>query len=286
MPVPKLPDLSPSQVVDLKDALLENADRLLTSALAVLERGNTGLARSLAILGLEESGKAIAIHDRQVEIAYDDEGAPFVDERLRKVWGHHSEKLRLVHRFLVEERYWFDVSAPNPDENLALLGAIEEWASEHNQLKQRGFYVDVSPDGEVLAPSGDAETETVAEVIGRVHQIGWQLRLGEHIEAKGQAERERGVQPSTEAELEDVRAMFGDALDEEAMDDIIESMREGTPGTQYNNAGYRLRLPGPGSDPFANLGKPGYEAETREIARLAGPPPETETESGGSEEER
>jgi hypothetical protein len=115
--------------------------------------------------------------------------------------------------------------------------------------------------------------QTVAEVIARVHQIGWQLRLGEHIEATGEAERERGVPPSTEAELEDTRAMFSDALEPEAMDDLFSSLRDDTPGTHYNNAPYRLRLPEPGSDPFANVSKPGYEAETRELVRLAGPPP-------------
>lgn len=52
MPVPKLPNLSPTQVVELQDALLANADRLLTSALAVLDLGNVGLARSLAILAM------------------------------------------------------------------------------------------------------------------------------------------------------------------------------------------------------------------------------------------
>ena len=40
-------------------------------------------------------------------------------------------------------------------------------------------------------------------------------------------------------------------------------------GPPLNNDAYRLRLPEPGSNPFANLGKPGYEAETRELLRLA-----------------
>jgi AbiV family abortive infection protein len=52
----------------LQDALLANAHSLLTSALAVLDLGNVALARSLAILGLEESGKAIAVHNRRVEM--------------------------------------------------------------------------------------------------------------------------------------------------------------------------------------------------------------------------
>lgn len=39
----KLPDLTPEQVVRLQDALLANADALLTSALAVLNLGNVAL---------------------------------------------------------------------------------------------------------------------------------------------------------------------------------------------------------------------------------------------------
>ena len=87
VPTPKLPDLTPSQVVELKDALLANADSLLTGAIALLEAGTVAPARSLAILGLEESGKAIAIHQRQVNIGYASEGASFVDGHLAKTWG-------------------------------------------------------------------------------------------------------------------------------------------------------------------------------------------------------
>ena len=61
-------------------------------------------------------------------------------------------------------------------------------------------------------------------------------------------------------------------------------MRAGTRGSMHNDTPYRLRRPKPGNNPFANLGKPGYEAETQEIARRAGPPPETEPESDFLEE--
>ncbi|MFE9323504.1 AbiV family abortive infection protein [Nocardia sp. NPDC052278] len=91
MPRPNLSDLTPSQVVELQNALLHNADNLLNSAIAVLDLGNAGLGRSLAILALEESGKAIALHMRRVQIAYEPEGAPFVDESLRRLWGAHNE---------------------------------------------------------------------------------------------------------------------------------------------------------------------------------------------------
>lgn len=84
-----LPDsLSPEQVVDLQDALLANADRLLDSARAVLGLDNVALARALAILGLEESAKAIALHNRRVGIALAPEGEPFVNKPLKVEPSH------------------------------------------------------------------------------------------------------------------------------------------------------------------------------------------------------
>src|SRR5690625_4850616 len=75
-------DLTPGQVVALQDALLSNADQLLQAAVAMLEGDSAPLARSLAILGMEESGKAIALHERRVRMAYAPEGEPFVDVQI------------------------------------------------------------------------------------------------------------------------------------------------------------------------------------------------------------
>jgi AbiV family abortive infection protein len=139
MAVRELPDLSPQQVVRLQDALLANADSLLTSALAVLDLGHVALARSLAILGLEESGKAIAIHERRIAMGYADEGWSFRCDWLDQLWASHEKKLEIVHRFLVEERYSFDSQPPDPGENAARLGTIQAWARRHDRSKQRGF---------------------------------------------------------------------------------------------------------------------------------------------------
>lgn len=261
----KLPDLSPDQVMALQDSLLTNADQLLTSSLQLLDAGRVALARSLAILGMEESGKAIALHDRRVGMAYADEGEPFVDAALQKLWGSHQAKLETVHHFLVQERYWFGVEAPDPDENAEYLGAIEEWTKTHRELKEAGFYVDVDPTGAALAPSRSVEAETVRQVVEHVHQIGWQLRLGEHIEGKQQASMEHDIPPATEEEVTAMRKTMC-SLDPEMVDRIVEDMRAGTPGTPLNNAAYRIQLP---DNPFANVGRPGYEAEDRELASLA-----------------
>lgn len=272
MALRRLPDLTPEQVVQMQDALLANANTLLTSALALLDLGNVALARSLAILGLEESGKAIAVHERRVEMGFMTDGETFRSEQLDELWASHQKKLETVHRFLVEEPYWFDVQSPDPNENAAYLGTIKSWARRHDRSKQRGFYVDLGKTGEVLAPSEVADEAALREVIARVHQIGWQLRLGEHIEGKRQDEKEAGLPTIADDDL----AWLAVDEDNDADDalrnfhaDLTRSTQEGIPGEPLPNAAYRFNPPAADRSPFRNLGKPGYEAETRELMRLA-----------------
>ncbi|MGP5077947.1 AbiV family abortive infection protein [Brachybacterium alimentarium] len=251
-------------VIALQDALLANADRLLREALAALDEGDSPLARSLGILGMEESGKAIALHERRVGMAHSPEGEAFVNDRLKKLWREHHLKLDIVHRFLAEEQYWFGVKPSDPEENAEMLGTIEKWKREHNSFKQRGFYVDVSPEGELLTPEDAAAPGAVREVIEHVHQIGWQLRLGEHIEGRRQEDHERSVPPATEEEIENMRRLTR-RIDPEMAERLLESMREGSEGTPINNASYGFTL---SSEPFGNVGRPGYEAQDRELQAL------------------
>jgi AbiV family abortive infection protein len=257
-------DLSAVQVTALQDALLANADRLLRAALTMLDCDDVPLARSLAILGMEESGKAIALHERRVTMVHTIEGDQFVDQRLTDLWAQHALKLEKVHDFLVSEEYWFDTEPSNPEENAKVLGTIDEWKRDLNLLKQRGFYVDVTLEGDPVTPQEIADADAVRAVIGHVHQIGWQLRLGEHIEGKRQLEQTRDVPPATEAEIADMRRLFRRA-DPVIAEGILESMRHGTTGEKLNNADYAFRLP---SNPFENVGRPGYEAQDRELRAL------------------
>lgn len=47
--------------------------------------------------------------------------------------------------------------------------------------------------------------------------------------------------------------------------EIIESMREGAKGKKPNKAAYGFTLP---TNPFENVGRPGYEAQDRELFAL------------------
>lgn len=260
----KLSYLSPVQVVELQDALLANADRLLTSALAIVDLGYVGLARSVAILALEETGKAIAIHERRVQMAFAPEGDPFVDADLAELWTSHRKKLERVHRFLTEEPYWFGVEPPDPERSEAHLGTIKAWAQRHDRFKQQGFYVETSKSGDVMAPMDVGDGESLTDVIRHVHQIGWQLRLGEHIEGQQQDQREQGSPPVGEEMMERL-----ERPESRVPGWLRNALQEGVPGERLNNIAYRFNPPDADLTPFRNFGRPGYEAETRELLRLA-----------------
>lgn len=271
MAVRKLPDLTPKRVVQLQDALLANADALLTSALAVLGLGHIALARSLAILGLEESGKAIAIHERRVAMTSAPEGEPFRCAWLDELWASHQRKLEKVHGFLVEEPFWFGTEPADPAVNAATLGTIKAWSRRHDRSKQRGLYVDLGKTGIVMAPPYVADEEALRGVIAHVHQIGWQLRLGEHIEGKRQDEQEAGLAPSTDEEVDWMRSRHWDDVPpyvRQVLDGMVASIKAGIPGEPLKNAAYRFNPPDADRNPFRNLGMPGYEAETRELLWL------------------
>ncbi len=172
-----------------------------------------------------------------------------------------------MHSFLVKERYWFSTEPSDPEENEAQLGKIRKWADRHDRLKRRGFYVGLDKTGAVLTPGHVADEESLAEVINRVHQIGWQLRSGEHIEGKRQDEQEQGIPPADPKILELLE--LPPDLDSPMASELSNALREGTPGTPLNNAAYRFNQPSADQNPFQNLGKPGYEAQTRELQRLA-----------------
>lgn len=257
----ELPDLMPDQVVRLQDALLENADALLTSALAVFDLGNAALARSLAILGLEESGKAIAVHERRIQIVHLPEGEPFRCTWLDELWASHEKKLEIVHLFLVEERYWFGTEPSDPEVNAAVLGTVNRW-KRHDRLKQRGFYVGLGRTGEPMSPRDVSAEASFREVVERVHQIGWQLRLGEHIEGKSQLQQEEGS-PAWDPESAENEWIPAEVKE------LLGPARLAEPGPPLTNADYRFGREAPDGNPFGNFGRAGYEAQTRELISLA-----------------
>lgn len=108
------------------------------------------------------------------------------------------------------------------------------------------------------------------ETIAQVHQIGWQLRLGEHIEGKYQDEQAAGVPAQDDAALAWLDEVEETTETGHFLADLKRSLKSGSPGKALPNSAYRFNPPGADREPFRNLGKPGYEAETREVILLAG----------------
>jgi AbiV family abortive infection protein len=227
--------LTPPQVETLYDALLSNADGLCRDADMLLEAGSGGRARALAILALEESSKAIAIHEKRSQAALGRSSTLALDDTFWKEWTDHLPKLTRVRAFLLEEEYWFG-DPPQIDEQL--LGPIEDylktldrWALANNAAKLRGFYVDVdfNGTGTILLPD-PVDPDEVRQIVGLVDQIGWQVRLGDHI----------------------VWRQYQEALD---------AMGEASPFALCAVSGV---------DQLARLGSPGWEAFTRRCVALSG----------------
>jgi hypothetical protein len=111
-------------------------------------------------------------------------------------------------------------------------------------LKLRGFYLEVSKTGQVLAPTDFSNEETLRDVISHVHQIGWQLRLGEHIEGRRQDEQAAGHPPVTDDADTGLLDRTADRADDPEVARILrevrEPMREGIPGIPLNNSAYRF----------------------------------------------
>lgn len=224
----ELPDsLTAAEVIELTDILLSNANSLRTSALVMLEKDTVPVARLLAILCVDTSGKAIALHERRTEMGYRPEGEPFVSSDLVAIWQARDRTFKLVHDFLEAEEYSFNMWPPNEEERgqirttLANLGIhIQRTVNEENTI-------------------GAAEgAQNIRRVLEYTEQIGWQLRLGEHIEAR---RRER---------VEEELAAY---------------LRLGKQGKKFNNVDYLFDFP---EDPFEKMGKKGHEAQDRSLTNL------------------
>lgn len=176
------------QVEDLYDAVLSNAFYLCQDSNILLEHGAAGRARALAVLALEECGKAVMIHEAKVSSYALDLPDPVLNDVFWKAWRTHLPKLRKVRDFLLQNEYWFDVQPPQPDE--FVLGSVEQYLEELDRFakdgdssKLRGFYVEVDgATGKAVSPMDEAPADDVPELLRMSHQIGWQLRLGDHVE--------------------------------------------------------------------------------------------------------
>lgn len=160
-------------------------------------------------------------------MGYRPEGEPFVSSDLVAIWQARDRTFKLVHDFLEAEEYSFNRWPPNEEERgqirttLANLGIhIQRTVNEENTI------------------GADEGAQNIRRVLEYTEQIGWQLRLGEHIEAR---RRER---------VEEELAAY---------------LRLGKQGKKFNNVAYLFDFP---ENPFEKMGKKGHEAQDRSLTNL------------------
>ena len=142
---------------ELRDALaraaVDNANRLLTDASTLLAAGSAPSAHSLAVLALEEVGKAIicrggfAGSDNKVTTR------ELFDQEI----ANHSAKLTWARNF-VDVMVSMARLGSGDNSGMAAsaeeyLDALKEQRKRDNVQKMRGFYVDLSDAGEVQLPA-------------------------------------------------------------------------------------------------------------------------------------
>ena len=140
------------------------------------------------------------------------------------------------------------------------------------QAQARGFYVDVSKSGQTMTPVEIKDEPSLRDVIEHVHQLGWQLRLGEHIEAKSQAAWAAAIPPASEAGIEQSRQLsVGAGIDQETIDNLLAARLapSRTPGRMRAN---RARPAGLASSRIwpASGGRPGLARHVTGGAGKAG----------------
>uniref|UniRef100_UPI003F4936BC AbiV family abortive infection protein n=1 Tax=Streptosporangium sp. CA-256172 TaxID=3240076 RepID=UPI003F4936BC len=136
------------QLRGLAEAALDNARELLENARLLQQSGSAGIARSLAVLSIEESGKALIARE-----AFEAEGTDF-EERIKVLdrdLRRHPPKLEQIceaferlHRYVSLIRDF-------------VVGSTVEWndpwtAELYNTAKQDGLYVGLEQ-GVVVTPS-------------------------------------------------------------------------------------------------------------------------------------
>jgi len=176
------------EVEALYDETLSNAFYLTQDANLLLEDGSVGRAHALAVLALEECGKAILIQNAKIASHARNLTDPELDDTFWREWRTHQPKLRAVREFLLKNKYWFDFQPPEPDE--LLLGSVDDYladldrfAKEGDTSKQRGLYVGIDKaTGRPESPLDETNRAEVVELLRTAQQIGWQIRLGDHIE--------------------------------------------------------------------------------------------------------
>jgi AbiV family abortive infection protein len=163
-------------------AAARNAQGLLDDAELLAGAGRTGRAYSLAVLAVEECGKAMDLTALAVMPPRLRARAP-----LGRMLQWHQLKLvgGLLIAVLPIGSVGSRVAVMSADELAHIASILDAPADEADRLKRRGFYVDMDRSGRVREPSEITESE-LASQLGRARQAaasGTSALLGPDFQA-------------------------------------------------------------------------------------------------------
>jgi|SRR5579884_740373 AbiV family abortive infection protein len=134
---------SPEEALDLLQAALSNARRLLDASTVLVEAGHAPPAYSLATLAFEEIGKAQMCILAMRRDPRSDTLPSFgpSGEGFWQAWGSHGPKIAFAQAFLT-----YAVRATESP-GAGVAARLVDRARGENAQKMRGFYVDFDADG-------------------------------------------------------------------------------------------------------------------------------------------
>lgn len=164
-------------------AAARNAQSLLDDAELLAGAGRIGRAYSLAVLAVEECGKAMDLSALAVM-------PPRLRARAPLGRMLHWHQLKLVGGLLIAMlplgSVGPKVAVMSADEVAHILSTLNTSADEADRLKRRGFYVDIDRSGRLREPSEITESE-LASQLSRARQAaasGTSVLLGLDVHAR------------------------------------------------------------------------------------------------------
>lgn len=171
----------------------------MADALALLERGSFGRARTLTVLAQEELGKALWIYEtfERAWSASTDEAREV--PRLTSDGRHHSVKY--VDAFVFGQElasFWGDYESFELPEDESQQGwdaffakkrsDAEKVGKQANEEKMAGFYVDLHSSGGMVLSPADVSAGTIADDLQTAAQVIEMLLIKDHSRMKLEAE--------------------------------------------------------------------------------------------------
>jgi len=152
--------LSIAQLQALQDAVLDNANDLISDAVLLAQNGRHPRAFSLLVLACEELSKSPILSQACVLLTLKE---PVDWDELQRFLRTHDQKLLLMSLFDMLTALQVARKSPTLFLPRGLTGGVRKHPRALNVAKQNGFYVDVDSSGTPCRPSAAITPDDVAE---------------------------------------------------------------------------------------------------------------------------